>query len=270
MNFYNLCVVPVPIQSSQLKSLDELWKERYLEKFKTYILPSENQHWGQLILRWHEKRGDEIISHVYAPWIDTTSWNGIYIDDRPKKIYAKIFFQCLCRPIHLIVKSVHHLLMIPVFYEISKTLSNKQTFKECLIHSIRSIVDIIRTPLFDLVNIVISIAILLFSSFNSDLIFTGRRMLGEIEKISNWGVKNTPWTLTSCFQPYEFSFLFTYENKNHDEDTLYPSDDPLDRQLTNFARSAVHFNQTHIDLTSCQKASFDLPYISSIDLIIEE
>jgi hypothetical protein len=70
-----------------------------------------------------------------------------------------------------------------------------------------------------------------------------------------------------CFQPLDFSFLSIYEGKKEEEDTLYSSDDPLDRQLTHFARSAIHYRQTHIDITTCQTESFDEPYSSPIELI---
>src|SRR5262249_46850715 len=144
---------------------------------------------------------------------------------------------------------------------------HQQTIDDCLRNSIRSLADIVRTPLFGLASLVTSIAILLASPFNSELLLSGRRLLGKIEVLANWGVKKSPWTLGFCFQPLDLSFLNTYEGRQEEKDTLYSSDDPLEKQLTHFARSAIHYRQTHIDITTCQKESMDEAYNSLIDIV---
>lgn len=255
---------PYPMQLPE--TLNTAWKERHLEKLKTYIIPTESQKWGQLILTWNEKRGGQLIPHLYAPWIDLEEWSGFYVDDGPYKIFSKCLLQCACRPFHLIAKTVHHLLMIPVFLEIYKTFKGAQSLNECLKHSFQSIADILLTPLFDSANMISSLAIVLLSPFNHELLLSGRRFLGKLERLSNWGANASRWSLTPCFQPRPFEFLDKYADKTFADDTLYPSEDLLDRQLTNFARSSIHYQQTHCDRTTCQRASINKPYMSPVDL----
>jgi hypothetical protein len=261
MNILQLLCSP----SLDAPSTEQAWKDEYLEKLKTYIIPTEDHKWGQLILAWNEKRGESLISHIYAPWVDLETWEGVYTDDRPGAIYAKCFFQCLVRPFRLVVKTIYHISMIPIFYEIALAVKKQQSVDRCLKNSIRSLADIIRTPLFDIANIIGSLALLIISPFSPMLLYPGRRLLGRIELILTWGpgTKASAWTLAECFQPLRFSFFEHYKEKIH-EDTFYPSDDLLDRQLTNFARSAVHYKQTHIDTVLCQKSAPDAPYVSEL------
>jgi len=156
--------------------------------------------------------------------------------------------------------------MIPIFIEIGMTIAGKQSAKEGFKNSVRSIADIIRTPIYGLTIMISSCALLIVGPFAPHSIYSFRKALGEIEQCQNWGFtgwsEKANWTLSSCFQPFPISYLERYDNKTH-ENTLY-SDDPLERQLTNFASSAIYHKRGRLDPYDCHHVPQKQTYASLI------
>jgi hypothetical protein len=243
---------------------DHYWKVCYLDQLQHHILARTDSPWGHLICKWHEKKsnGKQLV-HTYAFCIDRQEW-GLYLDCRPVKIFAKCLAQLIARPFHIAVKTIYHLSMIPIFYEIAQTYRGLQSKQECLKNSMRSLADIIRTPLYGLAMIVTSIAMLVISPFAPESLFTGRMLLGKIEQKACWDEIHTPWTLAKCFQPFSMSSLDHYGHRDYSEDTIYTSDDPLEKQLTNFARKRILFLRKNGDLFSCQDLDEQTAYTSPV------
>lgn len=260
----NLC--PCCIMQPNVSLAEQQWHSLYDDELKKRVLPNpKSQRWGLLLLTWHEKKdGGKILKHRYAACVDRHEGN-FYLDCTPFKIYLKCLAQLIGRPIHTSVKTLYHLSFVgPLFYEISQTWKGYQSKEVCLKNILKSTADIIRTPIYSVVLTVTSIAVLVFSPFNNNLLYSGRACLGKIEQKANWDEKHTPWTLNNCFQPFDLSLIESSENTDRSYDTVYTSDNPLDRQLTHFARRLIRYNRHNFDPFSCQKLAKNQTYISPI------
>lgn len=242
----------------------ELWKLRYSNQAKQHLINPDNSPWGRLICTWHEKKeNNTVLIHHYAACIDTRSW-GVYLDCRPRKIFAKIFAQIFARPIHALFKTAYHVTMIPIILEIKNTYQGFQTTTICLKNSIKSIADIIRTPIYGLAMIVASFAVLIFGIADPENLYSGRAFLGEIECSANWGESHTAWTLAHCFQPYSITILEEYNHQKCVDDTIYDSQDPLEIQLSDYARRCIMYKRKKFDIFDCHSLNPHKTYISPI------
>lgn len=215
------------------------WKVRYLDQLKQHIVVDEGLRWGRLICTWYEKASEgRMLTHHYAACVDTKEW-GLYLDCRPSLIFAKCLVQCLARPFYGAAKTIYHISMIPIFYEIADVFRGLRSRSECLTNSVRSLADIIRTPLYTAVLTVVSIAVLILGFADPEALYLGRTIIGNIEKNADWGQVKTNWTLAPCFQPYPLTILENYNHKKCEADSLYMSNDPLEIQLSDFARRRI-------------------------------
>ncbi len=249
-----------------LTPADECWRALHLAPLQKYILPSPtSERWARLLLTWHEQnKQGTILKHTYAAAIDRKAWN-FYLDDKPAKIYAKCLAQLILRPIHTALKTIYHLSVVaPLLYEISQTRHRRQSKQDGLKNMLKSLADIVRTPLYGLAIKITSAAILMLGPFLPDGMYAGRALLGKIEQMANWGKKHASWTMAGCFQPFDMSALEAYQFDDCKKDTLYYSDDPLERQLTNFGRRLIHYRRHNFDIFSCFRLKDDEAYLSPI------
>src|ERR1700722_6763969 len=205
------CLCPTPLVSP----IDEVWKNKYSPELEKYIIPTNNPRWGRLLMSWNEVQSDGTVhSHKYAACIDLQEQN-FYLDDLPGKIYRKCLVQTCARPLHTIIKTLYHLCMIPIFIELGKSVFGSQSLGGSFTNCIKSLADIVRTPLYGLTIMIVSVALLVIGPFAPDSIYSYRKVLGEIEQAQNWGYTGwsgkAVWTLSSCFQPFELSYLSRYE-----------------------------------------------------------
>lgn len=228
------------------------------------VTPEGDLLWGRLIAQWDEKKSDgSTVRHVYASSIDGRD-GSLYLDCRPGLIFAKCFAQLLLRPLHTLVKTVYHAAMIPILTDLPKLFKRQMQAADFSANAIRSIKDIMRTPVYGLALMAASIAVLVSGVFHPASIYEGRRLLGKIEEEANHGRKHTSWTLAKCFQPIPLNALTWFEAQDWSHDTLYPSSSPIDRQLANFARSRIRKKRERIDPFSCSKLPLSQKYVSPV------
>lgn len=241
-----------------------LWKSRYLDQLKKHILPTDDPRWGRLLCTWHEKRSDDsIVSHHYAACIDQERW-GIYIDCRPRKIFVKCIAQLFLRPFHILIKTIYHLSMGPIFFEKDQSLNQSQTKSNHWKNAVKSLADIIRTPLYGIIHMIASVAALIIGMASPEQIYTERAKLGSIEEAANRGEKRTAWTLAPCFQPFPMTILEKYDYEKSLIDTHYENNDPLEMQLANFARRCIRLMRKKCDVFACEILNSQKIYISPI------
>lgn len=243
---------------------EEEWKSLFLEKLQKNIHPlvKNDPRWGNLIMIWHEKKADNTtIKHIYAACIDRRD-SSFYLDCPPGRIYAKCVAQLLFRPLHIALKTFYHLtVVLPVINEVGKSLTEQRASKTFLRNLGKSMLDIVRTPLYGTVMMVKSAALLCRGPGNPARLYEGRAALGKIEKHANWGEKETIWILAGCFQPFDISVLQTYEAGKF-QDTIYPSEEPLNKQLTHFCRRLVRHQRKFFNLFAWHRLKPNEAYIS--------
>lgn len=244
--------------------------------YHPYIVPEylsiKNElNWGRLICTWHEKQASgEILTHHYAACVDGKD-GEIYPDCQPTKIFIKCLACLFVRPLHSILKTLYHLSLYPIFYEAIHsnrstlrpeeratdpigTLKISDNINQIKIKNIfKSIVDIFLTPLYGLILTITTIGVLIIGPLNPKYLYEGRKLLGKIEQMSNWGQTNTPMTLSKCFQPRPLEMLEHYGERETEDDTYYPDENPISQQLGEFAKACILYQRKHFDVFSCKK-----------------
>lgn len=245
------------------------WRSSNLDAVTQKISPevhdsAGNATWGRLIAQWNEKvPNGETRHHTYAAVVDLED-GGLYLDCRPSLIFVKCLTQLLIRPFHTIAKTIYHISLLPIFSNIPALIKQKMAPHQFLLISVRCIADIIRTPIYGAVLVAASVAALAKGVFQPSSLYDSRKLIGKVEAALNHGKIHSDWTLAPCFQPFPLEVLADYGIQNFNPDTLYPSDNPLDRQLTNFARSRIRHMQKECTIFGCRKLPKDVAYISPI------
>jgi len=241
-------------RSATFDSASYYLQDPYIAALQSHVVPEclspEGElSWGRLICKWNEKREDgSILNHTYASCVDAVT-GDIYVDDSPKLIFLKIFANLIARPVFTLAKTAYHLSLYPVFCEIATAISAEQDYRYAIKNVCKELVDVVATPLWGLALMVAGIGVLILAPFGTDKLYAGRKFLGEIEQLSNWGERKTSWTLSKCFQPYSVEIIqrFSYEKF---PDTAYEGD-AVDDGLANFARAHIRYKNKNFDFFSC-------------------
>jgi hypothetical protein len=260
---FHMFSVCCPLKSSA--AVKNPWTSERLGKLKRHLLTDQSERFGRLLIRWHEVKpeGRKLI-HDYAACIDTDEWQ-LYIDCGPRKIFAKCLVQLCLRPLHALIKTIYHISMVPIFLEIKKNFCKEQGRNEGLKNSVRSIADIVRTPLYNTAIILTTLTVLVIGMLSPQFAYTGRSWIGKIEQMGNWGEKHTLGTLAPCFQPFDLDILDAPKYGKRYSNTIYVSGDELEIRLQNFARGLIHHQRRNCNVfDGCMKLDKNIEYISSV------
>lgn len=218
------------------------WDQNHFSKLTKLIIPVENSKWGRLLCTWHEKKPDGTqLHHTYSALLNVKTLE-MYIDCRPQKIFAKCLALLFARPVHTFFKTLYHLSLADVAYEIFKGANGEQSKRQTLINSAKSLADIIRTPIYGIAMTITNLAGLILGLICSKTLYDTREILGKLEESLNWGTRRTLTTLAPCFQPISLLAL-TNSPPLHQEDSIYYSNDSLEVGLSNYARWAIRFRR---------------------------
>jgi len=237
----------------------------YLPQLEDYVFPeflSSDGHlkWGRLICNWHKINKERIDTHTYAACIDGSS-REIYTDCSPQKILVKFTLHLFIRPIFTLIKTIYFLSLYPIFVEIAHCFQSKESREEKIRRIFKPVAEIFLTPLYGLILTICTVAIIVTSLFSEEWIYDGRKLLGQIELMSNWGIPRTLWTLAPCFQPFPFETLENHGSTIH-KNTFYENPTPLNHQLANFARAFIRYQMNNTDILTCSKFPHDQIYRS--------
>src|SRR5262249_48211820 len=143
---------------------------------------------------WKEKGTG--FTHIYAPVVNIQT-GEIYLDCSKKKIYAKIVIQTLLRPFLSVIKTAYHLAIpISIIHIIYTTIQERKKYdrreacilENCIKNSLKSIADIVRTPVYGVAIIIVGIAIIIIGPFAPNTLYTSREILGKLMKSLYWSV----------------------------------------------------------------------------------
>jgi hypothetical protein len=138
------------------------------------------------------------LEHIFTAGIDTK--NQVYIDCRKRLIYLKIVLSTLFRPIVGTAFTLYSLSMIPIFKAIASARAGEITRSEAFDRSVKSLADIVRIPLYEVVLIVVGCAALLIAPFAPSTLYRFRELIGKIERAKCYGEFHGSFALTPCFQ----------------------------------------------------------------------
>jgi hypothetical protein len=252
------------------------------------ILEKENSRWGRIICKWTEKKEVEesqdpvLIEHLYASTINLKNAD-MYLDCRPRKIWAKFTVYSIFQPIVLTAKTFYHLILpISIPYIIYKTvrdanneqkdkkteISGRELAKRIFKEIGKNILDIGRTPLYAIVLTVIGISALIIGPLAPKILHDFRRVAGNVEKSLNWGNADSAWIIFKCFQPIENLMTVKEWSREYPDTSYYPQktkNRSILKGLANFARAQIKFRRENRALfNDCfLKYSQDKPYKSA-------
>lgn len=258
--------------------------EEYLGTLYQYVIPETRSskgevNWGRLICTWREKKPDgTLLDHTYAACIDgrNHSW---YLDDRPRKIFAKCVAQLFVRPFFTVAKTICFIIKFPLVGELKAYHSKEQSGRETALKIGRATANILLTPIFGVILTIMTLAVIILGVASPTSLYEGRKWIGRIEQLSNWGKTfemaddrwlyryrqhKIPTTLAPCFQEHPLEDLACYAGKGSYKNTDYTGMDAVERQLANFARGAIRAKRRGADRFEKRLKPDDVPYESPI------
>lgn len=228
---------------------------------KPFIIETDGKEskWGRVVCEWREKSTG--LTHLFIPLINLKT-GELYLDCSRKKIYAKFVAHTFTRPLHIFAKTLYHVVFVfsiptTLFYTIMRgyeeKLPCKQIAKHCLRNCVRSLLDCLRTPLYGVALMVISIATLVIAPFRPNTVYDMRERVGQIVESLYWHeTSDYEYDLFPCFQPYYSLYEMDQGNTVHDEDTNYNFQaTQYEIGLNNLARRNVYFLRDNHNVFNC-------------------
>lgn len=209
-----------------------------------------NSKWVPLAMHWKEKQeGGKELHHVYRPVLNTET-GEIFTDNKISHVGKKCMMLIAVRPIHATIKTLYHLILpisIPREFVLAwKKEAQIQGANRNILHligagmlgSVRSVLDILRTPLYGIELFFCAVIGAVLGMMGSDKVYDLRAIAGDIELELLWGNKESGWMRAPCFQPMAYleNFDTDWGTKTH-ADTNYEGLSPRERADANLARA---------------------------------
>ncbi|MBS4166863.1 Uncharacterized protein NEOC65_001964 [Neochlamydia sp. AcF65] len=237
--------------------------------------------WRRIIIKWNQicpHDSTARIQHCYAAVIHTKNMN-IYGDDEKSLLAWKFGALALFSPIFYVAKTIFHLffpLSIYKYYDLEKkkwealranphplnpssSLHQKQPKLTRII--LNNCLDICRTPLYALTISITSLGTLVLSLFNSNYLYEGREILGNLQLSLNWERRKPYYfeTIAPCMLPIDNLKDIAFKRSYTHRDTDYEGPPgTLVHGLNNLARCHVLYWKS-----SNKKEKIIKPYRSS-------
>lgn len=128
---------------------------------------------------------------------------NMYTNESKLAIYTKLWLTLIVRPIHIVAHTLYHLLLIKTAIIIFKGMQDNKPAEVICAKVIRSLADVIRTPIYGIALIVVTVAGLVFSLIYWPLVYEIRAVIARLTLELYWG-KEIPMEqiyLAPCMQP---------------------------------------------------------------------
>lgn len=256
----------------------------YFDEVEGFLYPI-NQTWANIKIIWQEKVVEPkesanpsalkqtTIQHIYTPVVDRSSKKGaIYLDCSYKKIYAKICVHLLYRIAAVVLKTLYALILpLSLTVSIYKTIKRQKRLllkqpnqdtplkfdrlkitQLCLKNCLRTLQSIVRTPMYEMALLGISIAALAVGIFSPQKLLDFRKVIGQVIKRQEKHTKKHHVSLVPnlfpCLLPlYSLKKAKKWVHIYHD-DTEYPiaehrRNNQIIHGLVNHGRGYVRFKR---------------------------
>lgn len=269
------------------------------------LMELKNERWKRVKCTWNEikKNIDDAspteLKHTFTPALDVKT-GDMYLDCSVKLIYAKFLIHTFYRPIHVCFKTLYHLaipisithaVMSTIFDMKNKAKENEgeeitwtDIFKKCVINSVHSLCDIVRTPFYGIALEIVSLAANIIGLFVPSYLLDLRKIEGKLilalyrdDRSNDRSNIFCPCLEFICFTPIKNLqsieiFCKKYYSKQY-EDTRYELSndkfkhvtDGITIVLANYARKEIMFRRgilTLYTLHQCSTLSPDVAFES--------
>lgn len=186
---------PQRFEKARAADFDSWWKARP-DSVRRLVSPCKGDpRWGKIQVLFPSKDPNiASLSFYHVICLDPKSSHAgnIYYDEGKAWIYFKLFISALWRPLHLVAKTIYHLSLVGVARGIAKGVRRHESKEEIAKRAVRSLLDIVRTPVYETALIIIGLVAPLIAPFKSTLLYDFRALTGELSHELYWG-KRYPW-----------------------------------------------------------------------------
>ena len=181
--------------------------KKTLDSYSNFIKsePSDGSGLKRIVCEWTEiKPSKKTYKHIYTAGLN--SKNGVFDDGRKRLVFTKLVLSTIFRPLHGVVKTLYHLSMIPIAKAIFFGLRGELKAKAVFIKSAQSIVDIARTPLYEMALLIIGTIGIISTLCHPTSVYKFREIIGKIET-ALFRQKFHCFTLARCFESIKLEEL---------------------------------------------------------------
>jgi hypothetical protein len=179
------------------------WYGSQSKAVKEIIRPLKaNRRWAKVKYTTEiEAKKRELCTHRYILCIDPqSSYAGnLYNEDVKAILYAKFAVSIPWRFVHMGVKTLYHFTLIGVARAIFDGVRKKNPPKAFAQRIVRTVMDIVRTPLYESIMLIVAVTALLTAPFKPTLLYDYRAFTGDLARALFWGRRPAiPENLTPC------------------------------------------------------------------------
>jgi hypothetical protein len=167
-------------------------------------------HWGKIKLFQTLVTSDgssEVVINKSKKWVicldpDSPFAGNIYNKDPKSLIYLKFVLSTFARPIHIIIKTLFHATLIDLVAIVVEGIRMDRSAEEIGRRVFCSLVDIVRTPVYGIAILIVSVVGIIASPFHMALVYDIRAVIARLARELHWGrYVDGPIDLTPCMQP---------------------------------------------------------------------
>lgn len=220
--------------------MNEIYFENYIRenpnwKAELGVYQRDSAKYQRIKCIWEETLdNNEVLKHEYHAVINVKT-GEIFLDCRRRKIFVKDLCLIAARPIVYAIKTLWHASIIgPLALEIRETYKGNQTQKTAALNTVKSLMDIVRTPLYGTAMVITQIFGTIIGIFAPNTLYYSRDMVGKlgramlrVDRMCDGGV----WAFDPCFSP----FRNLVRNGDNQED--------IKKMLSDFAEGAIDFRR---------------------------
>jgi hypothetical protein len=184
------------------------WYGRQPQVLKRLITPLKaDARWAvieYITQVWEENEIRNLNPKRYILCIDPKSsfaGNLYRISGGNKKLglYRKFALSAVWRPFHTMAKTLYHAAMIGVAIAIFDSLRKKSSPKILCQRVVRTLVDIVRTPLYETILTIVALTAVISAPFQPTLLYDFRALTAQLTHELHWGKRySPPMNLTPC------------------------------------------------------------------------
>lgn len=132
---------------------------------------------------------------------------ALYLDATRRWIWFKLTLTTLWRPLFTVVQTVYRLTLLHLVITLARDYQKKRGCKTMRNHAVRSLVDIVRFPMYGIALTAITGTGMLLGPLFPALLYSCRNAAGRIENHLLWGEKrwrDVTHTMAPCLQPRHY------------------------------------------------------------------
>lgn len=230
--------------------------------------------WKHLITVKNEAREEKRISkhkYTYVVKCDGKGNGKIYNNDEKETLAIKLGALSIGTPLFYAFKTLYHtLLPISLTHQIYKTVKDfnkevkdcaelklqapKDLAKRVVKVIVKSLIDIVKTPLYLVALTVIALSCLVLSAISTKFLYRGREAYGEVMDSLNWNNRRSIWTLAPCMLNLGTLDRIAKQRAYEMPDTVYDGEKgTVIHGLNNLTRS-LYMNLISIEEQASRKA----------------